>query len=781
MIKNYLKTALRNIFKQKVYSLINISGLALGLAFFILSALYADFNFSFDEFHENSDRIYMLDRISANGRHGLFAPAPMLAALVTEVPEVEDGIRMMSWGGRIVRYKDKQFYESHIRFVDNNFFKFFSFDLVTGDPEHVLSNPNSIVITREIAEKYFGDEDPIGKDLIFDNEFTATVTGISENNPKNSTIRYNFVLSIDRMRWLHDWDSFVATFVRLSRGTGSADIKENLNSLIEKNMAESEYKPKDMELYPLTGLWFQPMGFSSMFPRTTPIQYYIIFGLAAALLLVVCINFMNLSTSRFINRAREVGMRKVAGAYRGQLIRQFLGESLLISLLALPVAVGVFMLVRPAFLAIMGPNLEISLWNNPMLIVYLVIVTFIVGIISGSYPAFFMSAFRPVQVLRGNLQASRKGITARKILVVSQFSLTVILIIFTVVTEKQFGYLVTVDLGYDRDNVIAVELHDDALGNLEAFKKELLGHPGIISTAGSGWIPGDWGNSSGNPVLAEGMDEKDAVRVNAYPAEYDYIETLGMTVIEGRSFSKEFTDSSSFIISASLARDLRLDEPLGKRLTYGRRKGRIVGVVKDFHFKHVFHKSMPAMFFFRDRFYSYLMVKVSPENKSEAVAFIGEQWHRTYPNLPYESTTLDSHFKYVFNSTVKGKEFISSFSVLAIFISCLGLLGLASYTVSRRTKEIGIRKVLGASVPGIIKMLILEFFLLVALSNLIAWPIGYFLANWFLNWAWAVKTGIGIGIFVLAAAVSLFTATAAVISQTIKAARANPVKSLRIE
>jgi len=779
MIKNYLLVALRNLNKQKAYSFINISGLAVGLSLFILAALYTDFNFSYDTFHRDSDRIYCLTRVSNNDRHSTYTPTPMLPAMTAEIPDIKEATRLFPYGRMNVKHGEKKFYENRVWFVDSNFLTFFTFEMISGNPETALSTPNSVVITESTALKYFGDENPIGKELLFDDHINAQVTGVTKDVPLNSSIKYEFLISLETTNWKDNWNTSCTAFLRVPQGTNISQLEELFPAFLDKHIKESPNKPKRLYLYSMVGILFRPQSMGAYCRWNTPIQYYMITGIACALLLVVCINFMNLSTARYVNRAREVGMRKVAGAHRHQLVKQFLGESVLLSLIALPFALLLFLVMRPAFLAFLGPEIELSFRRSPLLLLYLLGVTLLTGILSGSYPAFFLSSFRPVQVLRGKLQSGRKGARGRKILVVSQFALTIVLIIFAIVIKRQFDHLVNTNLGYDRENVTVVPLDNETKERIDPLKKELLLHPQITAVCASVWLPVDWG--SGSTVIPEGKDEEDAQRVNAYPVDYDFIETLDMKIVKGRAFSREYNDSSSFIISETMAQHFKWDDPLGKQITRSGNKGKVIGVVKDFHFNHVFMKLAPALLFMRQRNYNFVLIKTASNPDASVLQFIEDTWNKILPDLPFETYTLDYHFRWNFSSTVKGKEVLGLIGIMAVFVSCLGLLGLASYTVERRTKEIGIRKTLGASAPGVVKMLISEFVILIALSNIIAWPIAYFCSNWFLQWAWVYKTRLSIAIFIFAALLSLCTAIISVIFQTVKAAVANPAASLKYE
>lgn len=782
MIKNYLKIAFRNLSRQKIYSLINISGLAVGLALFILAMLYAEFNLSFDKFHKDARRIFLLTRVTQNDRHGTWVPGPMKKAILDEISEIQEVTRYEFGGEQAVKYEDKKFNEVYIRYVDESFLSIFSFEMITGNPETALSQPNRLVITESIAEKYFGNENPIGKTLVFEDSLDLIITGVTKDVPKNSSIQYNFLISYTTLGPSEDWNHWCVTFLRLPEGVSASHFDDQLLAITQKYIGEPRNRPKRIYLFPLTQIYFRPQYLGSSFRMTPATQFYLIMGTAAALLLVVCMNFMNLATARYINRAREVGLRKVVGAQRHQLIKQFLGESSLITFIALPLGLILYLVIRPAFQTFMRLDLDLFVWSNPRLMILTIGVTLIIGIVSGSYPAFFLSSFRPTTILRGSLQRGRKGGSARKILVVSQFVLSIVLIVFAITVSRQFNHLLSVDLGYDRKDVVIVEFHHKAIDKIDILKNEISSNPDILSVSRSYGIPIDWGTPTpGTKVIPAGQSEESAIRLQLYPVPFDFIETLNLTLVKGRSFSRDYNEDSNCIISETTARMLPWQDPIGQQLTMGDWTATIVGVVKDFHFKHVFLEMSPTLLYCRERGSLRLLIKTASNTSPSVIQFIKTKWNNIMADLPIETEILDDEFVELFKSTVRGGELVSLFSIIAIFFSGLGLLGLASFTVERKTKEIAIRKVLGASIPGISGMLIYKFLLLVALSNLIAWPLAYFVSDWFLNWAWVYRINLSIEIFVFATALSLIAAIVAVISQSLKAATANPVDSLRIE
>jgi len=475
-------------------------------------------------------------------------------------------------------------------------------------------------------------------------------------------------------------------------------------------------------------------------------------------------------------------MRKVIGASRGQLASQFLGEALIIAILALPLGIVLYLLARPWFVTFMRMETPLYLWNYPELTLLLGVIIVAVGLISGSYPAFFLSAFQPAVVLKGALKQSVKRGTVRKVLVVIQFVLSVTLIIFAIVTARQFNYLNEVNLGYERKNLLCTQFRGESREMMEILLDEVKQHPGVMNACRSMWIPVDWGSTGpGNKIIPEGHDENEYTHAKVYPASYDFVETLQLHILSGRSFSRQHDDEGSVLISQQLAMNLPWDDPLGRQIHLGEHVGTIIGIVNDFHFQHVFFPLQAGLFYLEPDPMNYLLIRYRPESQQDVEDFVEQKWDQLLPEYPYESLILDDHFREMFKNTVKGKELIVLLSTVAIFFSCLGLLGLASYVVERRTNEIAVRKVLGASTSGVAFMLLRGFLGLVLLSNALAWPAGYFLSRWFINWAWVYDINISLDIFIAAMLISLLTATLAVVGQVLRAAKSNPVDALKTE
>ena len=789
MLINHIKIAWRHLTKHKIYSAITMSGLVLGLGVFILFAVLLYSQSNYNSFHKNADRIYSVAQVLSRGiekdHHSAITPAPLKDALLTEFPEIEKAARFFPPGRMVVRQKDKLFYESRIRFVDPDFLSIFTFDLLRGEIETVLSNPYSIVLTEASALKYFGNEDPMGKSLTINNDFDVVVTGITEDIPENSSIRFDFLVSMEtagamKIR-LDDWsDNNQATFLLLSDGADREALNAKLSSLIKRYYPDSPKSPQRLYLHSLQDFHLNSYDMDCYW-STAQMSRIGIWIIAVLILIIACINFMNLSTARYAIRANEVGMRKVIGAKRMQLIQQFLGESILMALISLPVAILFSELARPGLIAIMGGGIFIApIWNFPRVMTLTLGVTVLTGFFAGSYPAFYVSAFQAVQVFKGRLIKGKKGSRFRKILVVTQFTFSIILILMTTITVKQTNHNLNVDLGFDRTGIIATNISHEARDKLDILRKELVRHTDIVSVSAAAALPIEWDTEQ--QVVPEGVDEDDALNMDTYEVDYGFVEMLGIEIRQGRSFSQEFADLNSFIINKTAVGQLQWENPIGKLLVIGEKKGMVIGVTEDYHFKSIYlSKIAPAVLHLDPEGLNFVYVKVSsPDKISSAVQHIKEQWNILFPNLPFEYETLENAFQDM-NSGDKTAELTGALGLMAIFLSCLGLFGLSSYAVERRIKEIGIRKVLGASVSGIVRMLIKDFMKLVVIANIIAIPIAYFFMNKLIHFIYSYPINIGAGVFIICAVLSLLVAFITVSSQTIKSALLNPAESLRYE
>ncbi len=786
MIVNYLKIAFRNMKRHKGYSFINIAGLAIGMAICILILLWVQDELNFDRFHENAENIYRVYMNDQN--YGVVWPIvsiPVGPALKQEFPEVIDSVRVIDFSG-LVTWEEKK-YDEIGAYVDPSFFEIFSFPFVKGDSKTALLAPSSIVITQEMAKKFFGTEDPLGKNLKLNDTLDLTVTGVIKDMPQNSHIHFAFLLPFDifekRDREPTHWGRFqIYTYVMLQDSTPFKDFENKIVGLLqEHNVGEG---PK-LGLEPLTRIHLYAVdGGGDM-------RYVYVFSIIAVFILVIaCINFMNLTTARSSTRAKEVGMRKVTGAQRADLIKQFMGESVLFSLIALALATVLVILILPAFNILADKQLALNTQGNWNSILGFVGIALFTGLLAGSYPALFLSSFKPVNILSGSLiptSKRTKKTVFRKALVVLQFSISVFLIISTFVIFKQLHFIRNRNLGYQKEHIVTIPLRGNAAQQYEAFKSELSRDSRISHVAATSELPiligyvhigYDW----------EGKDPEKRARMNELLVDHDFIETMNMTVVQGRGFSKDYaTDASeACIINEAAVKAMEIESPVGKRFSApaheGMRDYTIIGVVKDFHFRPLHDEIDPLVMFIAPEKFNFLCIRVRSDisDLPGTLGYIESVWNKFTPSFPFKYNFLDSTFDKLYKSEQKTGSVFGYFTFLAIFISCLGLFGLASQMTEMRTKEIGIRKVFGASVSGITLLLSKDFLKWVVVANVIAWPTAYFAMNkWLQNFAY--RTSFGIEIFFLSGLLALVIALITVSFQSIKAAVADPVDSLRYE
>ena len=786
MIINYLKITFRNIKRHKGYSFINIAGLAIGMAICILILLWIQDELNYDRFHENADNICRVNMNDQN--YGVVWPVvsiPVGPALKQEFPEVLDSVRVSDFSG-LVTWEEKKSDEIGA-YVDPSFFEIFSFPFVKGDPKTALSAPSSIVITQEMANKFFSNEDPLGKNLKLNNTLDFAVTGVIKDMPQNSHIHFDFLAPFEifekRDGDSTNWGRFqIYTYVMLQDDTPFNEFEDKIAGLLqEHNVREG---PK-LGLEPLTSIHLYAVdGGGDM-------RYVYVFSIIAVFILVIaCINFMNLTTARSSTRAKEIGMRKVTGAQRADLIKQFMGESVLMSLIALTFSVVLVILFLPAFNNLADKTLVLNPQGNWSLILGFVGIVLFTGLLAGSYPALFLSSFKPVNILSGSLiptSKRTKKTVFRKALVVLQFSISVFLIISTFVIFKQLHFIRNRNLGYQKEHIVTIPLRGNAGQQYEAFKSELSRDSRVSHVAATSEVPVliyylhigyDW----------EGKDPKKESRMNELLVDYDFIETMNMSIAQGRGFSREYaTDASeAYIINEAAVQAMDIESPVGKRFSApthdGMREGTIIGVVKDFHFRPLHDEIDPLVMFIVPEKFNFFCIRVKSgiSDLPGTIGYIKSVWNKFTPNFPFKYNFLDSTFDKLYRSEQKTGSVFGYFTFLAIFISCLGLFGLASQMTEMRTKEIGIRKVFGASVSGITLLLSKDFMKWVVVANVIAWPTAYFAMNkWLQNFAY--RTSIGIEIFILSGILAFVIALITVSFQSIRAAVADPVNSLRYE
>ena len=798
MFKNYLKIALRNIKRNKGYSFINIAGLSVGLTCCILILLYVKYELSYDRYHENADNIYRVvmkqpGNVYMGNDWFNVGPGGLKSTLMEEYPEVIYSTRARPEGGYIY-YNNNIFEERSIFFVDPEFFKVFSFPLISGDPETAVKEPFSMLITQRIAKKYFGNEDPVGKIINVEKKYDFEVRGVLDNCPENSHFTFDILASFNSLYTLYGgkdrietWDSGNSgwnTYIQLRENFNPLDLESKFPAMAKKYRGE-DYKG-EFHLQSLTSIHLHSNINFEIEANGDIRHIYIFSAIAFFIMLIACLNYMNLATARAASRFKEIGVRKVIGAGRRHLIRQFLGESMIFTTAALLISLILVSLLLPSFGSFINRNLENNIFSDFPILIYLVCIALFVGAISGSYPALYMSALKPVNVIKGSLSTGsvrKKSSAFRNSLVVVQFVISIVMIICTLTVFRQLNFIKNSKLGFTKDHIITGYLHDSNLReNLEPFKNDLSQYPRINDVYINGALPVTIG--SNNRAKWEGLaeGEKGPLTYMGF-VNYNFLDFFNIELIEGRNFSKEFsTDISQAIILNEKAVEVTgWENPIGKKFRVWD-WGVVIGVIKNFHNTSLHLKVEPmALHLTRpNRSSGYFAVKISSDDIPGTLAFIENKFKEYCPGYPFNYSFLDERIDRMYRSEQRLGQIFNYFTLIAIFISCLGLFGLASFTAEQRTREIGIRKVLGASISGILMLISREFVKWVLAANVIAIPIAYIAMNrWLQNFAYRIP--IGIWTFVISVAMALMIALISVSYQSIKAATANPVDSLRYE
>ena len=799
MFKNYLKSALRNIKRHKGYAFINIAGLAIGMACCILILMYITTELSYDRYHENTDQIFRLGLDANMGGSSVVTPisnVPSAPTLVQGYPEVLDAVRIRTVSKRSVTYEDKVFYENGILYADNSIFQVFTFPMIKGDPNTALKPAYTIVLTEETAKRYFGNDNPLGKILKYNNQYDFTVTGVIENVPQNSHFTFDMLCSYETLydldrEAMEEWLNFRDyTYLLLSEGFDHRELENKFPALIEKYMGDwLKALGGEIEFFlqPLTSIHLHSNLENEIRANSSITYIYIFTAIGLFILCIACINFMNLATARSSTRAKEVGIRKVIGAERKELIWQFLGESLIYSIFSLMIAILFVRLAMPFVKSLSGREMSLNLAEMPWLVPSFVGLVVLVGLVAGSYPALFLSSFRPAQVLKGNLKAGSANSRLRSFLVVAQFIISISLIIGTGIILSQIKFMKNKDLGFEKENVLVIEVRDKSIRqSFESIKAEIRKIPGVLSVSSTSLVPGQ--EPSVQPFIPEGYTEKQAQLMETFRVDHDFFPTLGMEIVKGRNFSPEYgTDSSSaVIINETAAKRYNWEDPIGKTIRVpGDEIGKwetftVVGVIKDFHRTSLHSVIAPQIIGNDPSNFDELAIRINPENSDNTLSLIREKWKEVDPTRPFDFLYLDGLIDRLYGAEERLSDIFSAFSVFAIFIACLGLFGMASFAAEQRTKEIGIRKVLGASVPGVVVLLSKDFLKLIVVANVIAWPLAYFGMNkWMQNFAY--KSGIGIWVFFITGILAVGIALATVSYQSIKAALLNPVDAIKYE
>jgi len=774
MFRNYMKIALRNLGRHKGYSFINIAGLAIGLACSILILLWVKDELSYDRYHENTEELYAV-RMQLDGLWWGGAPWALAPILKEENPEIIGCTRFFS-RSMLAKYEKNSLYKTGA-LVDDDFMDMFTYPFVKGNPESAFSSVNSIVVTEETAESLFGSEDPMGKIVTINNNWNLTVTGVIENVPSNSTIQFDFFAPVRLLDedLITGWSVESVSYVLLQENVDVGALREKIAGTAAKYDKRTEVE-KVIGLQPLTDVHLHDLN------GTGPIIYIYIFStIAIFILLIACINYMNLMTARASSRAREICMRKIVGAHKKNLVMQYYGESFVFTGIAMVIGIILVFLLLSYFNNLSAKELTLDITNDTSTLLGLIAILLVTAFLSGSYPAVVLSSFNPLRVLKGSVKAGSTKSAMRRILVTGQFATTAVLIIATIIMYRQLDFMHNKDLGLDKKNVVIIPLNRELNQNYEAFKTELMQDSRIINVTNASSIPTSVGNM--NPVYWEGKTAEEYVSINFVSVDYDYFETFGMEMIDGRSFSKEFTtDETTYIINEEAAKLMNPDEsPVGKMFSIWTNEGRIIGVVKNFHSQSLHSNIRPIVFTLGFTFAkSRIFVKIQENDIQGTLGLIEKKAAEFAPGYTFEYTFFDDWVNSQYSSDERTGVLFRNFSLLAVIISCLGIMGLASFMAEQRTKEIGIRKVLGASQTNIIRLISREFMLLLGIANIIAWPLAYYGMYNMLN-QYAYRTNIALWVFIATAALTLILAFLTVSIQTLKVAGTNPVKSLRYE
>jgi putative ABC transport system permease protein len=812
MIVNIIKVAFRNLFRHFGYSFINILGLAIGLASSIFIFLYVINELTYDRFHEKSDHIYRAwilgNMPGTEMRHAVTSP-PMMEALLNDYPEVEAAVRIRLERGRLVRTGDRKFLETsaEFKFADSTFFDVFSFKLLKGNPKTCLRDPRSIVLTEEYAKKYFGNEEPMGQTFRIEQDTNYyTVTGLIQDVPINSHIKFKMLGSLSTLRQSRstNWTNHnFHTYFVLAPGTDPVEFESRMQEMVVKYVGPlvEQFMGIDLQqfeesgnsygyrLQAMTDIHLHSNLQYEMEPGGNPMYVYIFLVIAVLILIIACINFMNLATARSTTRAREVGLRKVVGSSRSLLITQFLTESVFLSIFALIIAVVIVYMLMPGYNNLIRLDLDFNIFSNSWTIPSLILLAVFVGLLAGSYPAFVLAGFKPVAVFKAETKGSSSKSFLRNMLIILQFTVTIVILLGTFMVSRQLAFMQKKDPGFDKENVLIVH-RSDALGQkIDAFKEEVGQHSNIINVANSTHVPSYqyWQNAH----WLEGWDRSDLFTLASSYASYNFDRTMGLEIKEGRFFSPDIpTDSFAVIVNQATLKAFDITDPLNTRFYDPGDNGEpdefipIIGVVKDFHFESMQKEIHPmAIHFMPGNWQGVLVVKLGDGNMQETVEFVQQKWEDFGTEHPFEYSWMDDTFNKLFDAERRTGQILVIFSILSMFISCLGLLGLISYTTNQRTKEIGIRKTMGASVNIVMFLLSKETLRLLGISALISIPAYFGIRVWLQNFAYhidfnvLVYTLVLLGVTLVVLIISLLTVS----YNSFQAATANPAESLRVE
>ncbi|KAA6438998.1 FtsX-like permease family protein [Dyadobacter flavalbus] len=783
MLQNYFKVAVRSLLKNKLFSFINIFGLALGMSCSLLIWLWVRDEISYNRFYPNLSRIYFLrsgfDWKGQTGA-GMATPGPWQEAIQKQVPEVA-AITKMTWNrDLLIKAGEKSTKENGI-YATSDFFKVFDTPFINGTAANAIAQPTSIAISRKLAEKYFGTENAVGKTMKVDNKTNFIVSAVFEDIPENATERFDWIINfkVQEQDWMKWWgNSSFKTYALLTPGADPVHAEKVMRQVIKKSA------PPELLSFPLLQR-FQDVHLYSDYDGLKAtggrIEYVRVFSIVAIfILLIACVNFMNLATARSVKRAKEVGVRKVVGAERKYLAMQFLGESLIVSILACILAMLFVIAALPFFNEVVQKQITLSM-SDPSLWLSVTGLLLITGLVAGSYPALYMSALQPIRILKGRLTSTAQGAYLRKGLVVFQFVLSIFLITGMLVIGRQMHYIQTKRLGLDRENVLYIPIEGVLIDKLEVARQEIINSPFVMAATSTGSIPTSITSNSGD-LDWPGRDKDLDNMVNATFVGYDFAKTMNIKMIDGRDFSKDFAaDTANYIINEAAARMMKMKDPVGKQVTFWMGKGTIIGLMKDFHLS-TFHEAIKPLILvnYKGINTEYLMIRARPGKTREALGHVEKVAKSLNPDYPFSYHFLDQDYEKMYRSEMVVNTLIKCFGLLAIVISCLGLLGLAAFTAEQRTKEIGIRKVLGANVGNVVALLSRDLVKLVLLAIVLSTPLAWYATSHWLE-SFVYRIDLSWEIFVIAGAIAIGIALFTVSFQSIKAAIVNPVKSLKAD
>jgi ABC-type antimicrobial peptide transport system permease subunit len=790
MLRNYLIITWRTLLKNKIFSIINIVGFAAGIAVCLLILLYIVEETRFDHFNKNFHTLYRVAQ--EQNQSGVWykvgrTPAPLATALQQDIPELVNATRFALWGDVLLKYGDKLIDEPGGIYAEKSLFQMFDFPFVQGTYTTAFTHPHSIILTESFASKYFGTDNPIGKQIQLNNQYSLLVTGVIKDIPAQSHLQFDFVIPFEFIKEygtdLTKWGANAFyTYVQLSEEANVEEVQAKIRNYFHTKPDRNEeilylQALKDIHLY-------SQFDFNTDFGVRGDIRYVRFFSLTAGIVLLIAIfNFMNLSTARASRRAKEVGLRKVVGADRKQLIFQFLGESLLFSLIAGILSLTVVQLALPFFNGLTGKQLTITTFDPTYLWMFSSLII-IVGLLAGIYPASFLSSFSPAKVLKGQPLSFSKGVLLRKVLVTGQFSLSIIMIIGTILINRQLQYISTKKLGLTKDNLVYVEMRGQLKDNYSLVKNELLQNTSIQAVSGTNYysMPFKWVGSDGSGGIEfPGKNPNDHFMIHQFRVEYDFIETLQASIKDGRSFSASIsTDTANFLLNEAAVRRMQLTNPVGQPISFYGKKGIVVGVVKDFHFTSMQKEIEPALVHINPQDISYLLIRIKSEHTKTALASIKKIVEKYSHDYPVEYHFMEDAYDALYKSEQRMSSLFNAFAILAIVVSGLGLFGLASFITAGRTKEVGVRKVLGASVSSILLLLSKEFIKLLLVASLLGWPLAFLgLKQWLQNYAF--QTEVSVWLFVLPSLAVCLISICIISFHTWKVARANPAHVLRNE